>query len=384
MPVTQCRFFNGYKPCGQNQKCDEGCPSKDIPQLRLLIIHLGAMGAVVRATSLLAAIKRKFPSSHLTWVTEKPMHQLLEKHPRVDRVLTTSNDDQLVLSVLEFDIAFVIDKSLPAMGLLAKTHADLVYGFVADARSGAILPASPAAEELWHLGLDNHQKFFVNQKPETQLQVEALEVGPFRRDEYDLPLLPAEKIEIQRRHALWTLGPSAPVIGLNTGCGPLMPAKKWSVEFHRIFLQQLLDQGHRNLVLLGGPEDEERNAQIGEGLAVIQSSTRKGIRDGLQSIAACDVIFTGDSFGMHLAIAMRRFVIAWFGPSCAHEIDLYDRGVKVMASVRCSPCWKRHCANTQMCYDHVNTDNLIEALAQGQHWWMQQNQKALQQPEISV
>lgn len=376
MPITDCRFFSGYKPCGKNAACDASCPHRDVPRTRLLIIHLGAMGAVVRSTSLLAAMKRKFPSSHITWVTEAPMHQLLKTDPWIDRVLTTSEPDQLTLSALEFDVAFVIDKSLTAMGLLRRTNADWIYGFTHDAHSGAILPATEAARELWELGLDDHQKFFVNRKSETRLQIEALELGPFRRDEYRLFLSAAEAAESADRGRLWRVRADQPVIGFNTGCGPLMPAKRWTVEFHRQVLEKCLQQGLRNLVLLGGPEDEERNRRIGEGLAVIQSPVKNGVRDGLQSVQACDLVVTGDSFAMHMAIAMRKFVIAWFGPSCAHEIDLYDRGLQLRAQVACSPCWKRHCAQDQMCYDRVSLQQIEDALAKGSAWWSQPTQSS--------
>jgi heptosyltransferase-2 len=331
------------------------------------------MGAVVRSTSLLAAMKRKYPSSHITWITEKPMHGLLNDHPRIDRVLTTSNEDQLALRALEFDIAFVIDKSLTASGLLRLTKADLVYGFLADPATGAILPATSAAEELWQLGLDDHQKFFMNQKPETRLLNEALELGPHRRDEYDLPLSLRDREVITRRQINWRLQTDQPIIGFNTGCGPLMPAKKWTVEFHQKVLKHFLSLGYVNLVLLGGPEDEERNREIGKGLPVIQTQTRNGVRDGLHSIAACDLIVSGDSFAMHLAIAMKKFVVAWFGPSCAHEIDLYDRGIALRAAVACSPCWKRHCAKTQMCYDQVPLQEIETAVEKGRDWWTLNN-----------
>ena len=372
MVQSDCRFFNGYKPCGKSPVCDANCSSRNIPRTRLLIIHLGAMGAVVRSTALLAAIHRKFPAAHLTWVTQAPMHLLLMNHPLIDRVLTTSLEDQLALRALEFDAAFVVDKSLAASGLLRSTSADLVFGFVADARTGGIAPATAHAEELWRLGLDDHQKFFVNKKTENQLIHEALDLGPYLRDDYDLRLSREEEFEAQARHRLWSLRSDQPVIGFNTGCGPLMPAKKWTVDFHRQVIEKLLAQGHRNLVLLGGPEDRERNEAIGLGLPVIQSETSRGVRDGLQSLAACDLIVTGDSFGLHLGISMKKFMIAWFGPSCAHEIELYGRGVKLMTEASCSPCWKRHCAKDKMCYDQIQIRTIEEALAEGFNWWTAQ------------
>ena len=130
MAEINCRFFSGYKPCPRSHSCDPTCLSRDIAQIRILLIHLGALGAVLRSTALLPAIKRKFPSSHITWVTQAPAQHLLMCHPSIDRVRTLDSSDLLELSALEFDIAFVVDKSLLAAAVLKSTQADFVYGFV--------------------------------------------------------------------------------------------------------------------------------------------------------------------------------------------------------------------------------------------------------------
>ncbi|MGZ3806336.1 MAG: glycosyltransferase family 9 protein [Pseudobdellovibrionaceae bacterium] len=362
--VSSCRYFSGYKPCGKASSCEESCPHKSIPSIYLLIVHLGAIGAVVRTTSLLKAMKRKYPGSHITWVTDIPSDQLLRNHPLIDRVLTTRTEDLLCLSVLKFDVTFMIDKSLKAAGVLRQTQTDQVFGFKVEAFSGAILPATSAAQELWSLGLSNQAKFFENKKAETQLLIEALELGPFQRDEYNLPLSPSEEREVRRRHKLWRQGHSL-VLGINTGCSPVIAYKKLSVEFQRQIIQTIKKEWDVSVVLLGGPEDSERNLQIGEGLALIQSSTTSGLREGLLSVAACDLVLTGDSLGMHLAISQKKYVVAWFGPTCAQEIDLYDRGEKILSHASCGPCWKRLCDKPTMCYDQVSSVEILNALKRG-------------------
>lgn len=374
-PVTDCRHFNGYKPCGMSEVCNSACPQQDrVTGASVLIVHLGAQGAVVRSTSLLKAIKQKFPHSRLTWVTDPPMHDLLKHHPLIDRVI--SSHQLLDLAPLQFDVAFVIDKSMRASGVLKFAKADAVFGFLTDPHSGAIVPATAAAQELWEIGLSNEKKFFQNNKTENQLLIEALELGPYRRDEYSLSLSDLDQTKTEQRRMQWRKDPSQAIVGLNTGCGPLMPAKKWTVEFHRQVIAHLRTAGFANIVLLGGPEDSERNLAIAQGFSVFNSPTTQGISDGAASVAACDVILTGDSLGMHLAIAFEKFVVAWFGPSCAHEIDLYERGVKLHAEVGCSPCWKRVCVEKIMCYDRVPVEKVISAARQGQEWWHQNESRS--------
>ncbi|WP_413561011.1 glycosyltransferase family 9 protein [Bdellovibrio sp. HCB209] len=332
--------------------------------MSVLIVHLGALGAVVRSTSLLRAIKRKYPSSMITWVTDAPAHILLQNHPVIDRVLTTKEADLLQLQALSFEVALVIDKSLKAVGVLKHTQVDQVFGFTSNPINGAIVPATEAATELWELGLDNHKKFFVNKKPETQLMVEALELGPFKRDAYWLPLTEAEQKHVQHRRQEFLNEGKKWVLGFNTGCSPVIPYKKLSVNFHRLMITSLQSRyPEAQIVLLGGPEDTERNANISHGLNnVISTPTESGLRDGLISVAACDIVITGDSLGMHMAISQGKQVIAWFGPTCAHEIDLFDRGVAVITKSPCSPCWKRACEKSIMCYDQVSLQEIAHAV----------------------
>lgn len=363
MAITDCRHFNGYKPCGKSEICDELCSSLSVPSTRILLIHLGALGAVLRSTALLPAVRRKFPGAHITWVTSKPADQLLKNNSLIDRIFTTENSDLLALSALEFDIALCVDKSLEAAGVLKQTYADFIYGFGVIPSTGAIVPATPAAEELWEIGLNDYKKFKENQKAETQLVAEALEL-PYSRDAYSIEFTASEQAEIAKRKAAFSKDGKI-VVGLNTGCAGVIPYKKLTVETHRKLIARLLEHENVSVVLLGGKEDTDRNQRIGYGLNIIHSPTESGLRDGLMSVAACDIVVTGDSLGMHMAIGLNKWTVAWFGPTCAQEIDLFDRGVKILAQVTCGPCWKRSCSKPQMCYDMVSLEQLEEAVLHG-------------------
>ena len=369
MPVVQCRHFNGYKPCEKSLRCEDSCAHKNIPSINIILIHLGALGSVVRSTALLAPIHRKYPGCRLFWLTDSPAHKLLQGHPLIDEIFSSSEADRLELSGWNFDIALVVDKSRKAAGILSQLNCDQVFGFQMDPHSGAILPASNAAVELWEVGLSNEKKFFQNKKSEAQLVHESLELGPYSQDEYNLPLSSFEQNEALLRRHRWTADSRQPIIGLNTGASPVIQAKKWTVEFQRSLIREWRSQGIKNIVLLGGAEDSERNRLIGEGLSVVQSPTESGLRDGLISVESCDIVVSGDSLGMHLAIARKKYVVAWFGPTCAHEIDLFNRGVKLLTQLECGPCWKRVCEKPVMCYDQVSFTQIKVALDKGINQW---------------
>lgn len=366
MVQTQCRWFNGYKPCTKNSRCSEHCASKSIVQEQVLVVHLEALGAVLRATSLLPAIVRKHPGAYIVWVTKAPADQLLQNNSLIDRVLTLSPEDLLTLENFEFGAAYCIDKSLVASGLIKKLKVKNLFGFTSTI-TGGIIPATSSAEELWNLGLSDDLKFYHNKKPETQLMHEALELGEFRREEYELSLNQTELKVTGLRRELWAAKGEV-LVGLNTGCASTIPAKKMSIEAHRQLISELSKWPLVKVVLLGGKEDTLRNQAIAEGFECILSPTDRGLRDGLCSVAACDIVVTGDSLGMHMAIALKKWVVAWFGPTCEQEIDLYDRGEKILAAVSCSPCWKRSCHKDPMCYDQVPLADMLGAIQKGIQW----------------
>lgn len=140
-----------------------------------------------------------------------------------------------------------------------------------------------------------------------------------------------------------------------------------TIEQHVNLINKLANDERLKIVLLGGREDTERNQQILDLLPervrtkIINTSTTLGLRRGACFMDIADVVITGDSFGMHLAIALGKYVIAWFGLSCWAEIELYDRGEKLyQKDLECSPCWKRVCPYDLECIKMIDLDRIIE------------------------
>ena len=153
------------------------------------------------------------------------------------------------------------------------------------------------------------------------------------------------------------------VIGFNTGCSNLYPYKKLPFEKQFSLLKKMSKAfAQDRILLLGGKEDKENNNTLKKRLQnkVISTPTNLGLRNGILSLAMCDIVVTGDTLGLHIAVALKKSIVAWFGLSCDQEIDLYERGTKVLADVNCRPCWKNSCANEPKCNDMVDIDKICE------------------------
>lgn len=313
----------------------------------------------MRSTSLLKSFMRKHPRAYITWVTEPKTAELLRSHPRIDLVLENTYPDLLAIEEVHFDAVYVIDKDPKAAGLLRKISFGAVYGFVTDLLGRVVLPATPAANYLWRLGLDNEEKFYRNQKPETQLLAEALELD-YNRDPYDLPLSTSENNIALRRKRAWKFATQGDlVVGLNLGGSPVLPKKALDFDWWQSFIRNLGSQTTWGLVLLGGPDESRMMNRLAKCTRALTSPVNRGPRDGLLSVAACDLIFSNDSLGLHMAISQRVPVLAWFGPSCAHEIDFFGRGRALRSAMPCSPCWKRSCSLKPACNQNLSQELVL-------------------------
>jgi len=370
-----CRYFDGYRPCRFQRACED-CPHYDRPLHRVLIVNLDALGDVIRTTALLGPLHRALPDAHVTWITDRRAVPLLDHVDGVDRVLPLADWTGPLLRTLRFDLVLGVDKSLRGGALTMRARAHERRGFGVDVH-GSIVALDGRAGYLYKLGLDDPLKFFINDRPETQLLCEALGFE-FHRDPYRIGLSPEEESEVERWRRDNDLDGRI-VVGFNTGSSTAFPYKHLTVEDQAALVDAVASRcPDAGLVLLGGPEDAARNPRIADRATtadVIQSPTDDGLRVGLQMVDACDVVVTGDSLGMHMAIGLGKPVVVWFGLTCHQEIDLYGRGVHVLADVDCRPCWQRSCDRKIKCFESVPLEAMadrvcaiVQTLQRGQTW----------------
>ena len=360
MKNSNCKNFNGYKPCFPYSKCYENCEKPNPRGKNILIINLDAMGAVIQTTALLPAIKSKYPESTISWITLKNAFRLLDNNQYLDFVYEWTPENWLVLQNMEWDVVYSIDKTKRSCAFAKSLKAKQKLGFTID-KNGVIVPINKEANYFYKLGLDDELKFKKNKKFGTEILHEAMQLK-FKRDEYVFNLSAEEKVFCENYKSEVGIKKNELVVGFNTGCSILFPNKKMTISQHIFLIEKLIKEKNIKIVLLGGPEDKERNLEISKkvGKKVINTPCDEGVRFGICYENICDVIVTGDSFGMHVAIGLKKFVIAWFGLSCASEIDLYDRGIKILPEkLECSPCWKRECPYELECIQMIDLEKII-------------------------
>jgi heptosyltransferase-2 len=358
---TDCRYFLGDRPCRFRRMC-EGCPHYSPMGLRILLIKLASPGDVLRTTPLLPALKRAFPESHLTWVTRPDARELLEGLREIDRLLVLDTDALARLPAERFDIVICLDKEPAATGLAAQVAATDKRGFVMGPH-GNLLPANRGAEYGYRLGLDDALKFRENQRSYQQVAFEAAGL-PWADEDYRIELPDAARARAREIWAALGLRPEEKLVGLNIGASDAFAYKSWRVKGWAELAGAVQERLGARVCLLGGPRDRSRVESVAELAAgpVLDPGATPSLLEFAALMERCTAVVSGDTLALHLALALRRRVVAVFGSTAAQELELYGRGEKIVPEIDCHPCYKRSCDFTRTCVDVVSVEQVLGAL----------------------
>lgn len=303
------------------------------------------MGDVLRTTPLLAAYRRRYPDAQIHWVVDPKCRFVLENHPRIDVLRNYSQDTLDELSKADYDIAINLDKEPEALDTIERARAAIKYGFGWNAARNGVAPLRPSSEFAVRLGIDDELKFRTNRKTYQQISYEQAELA-YERDDYDMPLSAEHHAAAERRLKELGLLNARPLIGLNTGSGERFAGKKLPVEHVKELAKRIHSIYGVPVLLLGGPEEAKVNPELAREIgmaAALDAGTNHTIQEFAALVKRLDLVFTGDTIAMHIAIAVRTPAVTYFGSTAAAEIDLYDRGHKVVSELSCAPCYKKVC-----------------------------------------
>lgn len=347
--------------CATCDVYEKACP-------KITIVKLAATGDVLRTTSFLPAIRRKYPHAKLRWLTLDHPAPLFEGNPLVDEVVTCDGETlparlltegQDVILCPDADAATV---SLASLIPLREGGRRIGFGLDED---GLVVPLNDAAMRWFLLGVSDVSKR-ANRETYQNLVASLLELPTPIVDRPVLKISPSETTvaaawfeSVKILHSdvqAW--------IGLVTGAGSRWPRKQWTSEHQIEFIRRQIDLG-RGVVLLGGPHERERHDVLMasfNGAPVVDAGVDNSLRDYAARLAHVDALVTGDTLAMHMATAFSLPIVALFGPTSSHEIELYGSGEKVFAKELDCLCCYAHCDRTPSCMDLIAVDTVVAAL----------------------
>jgi ADP-heptose:LPS heptosyltransferase len=342
--------------------CDD-CPHYAVASMRILIIKLDALGDVLRTTSILNGLRAKYDNPHITWITREVSLPLFENNRLVDRVLAyDATETVLHARVEEFDLLINLDTASDSAVLASSVQAKKKLGFGFDQR-GYVTPLNKEATAWLEMGaFDQKKKANTRSYQDIMLDICQLKTN----DKQILLMLSDQEKQFaqqfyQRKHLM----KKRITIGINSGASPRWQFKRWTEEGFKALLRRILRETDWTILLYGGPYERERNRILSSlnTKRIVNTGSDNSLRQFFALVSLSDVFLTGDTLALHVATALGKKVVAYFGPTSAAEIDSY-RGqiLKVQSDLDCLVCYKPRCDFDPNCMNSLSPDRMFEAL----------------------
>ena len=318
---------------------------------RTLIIKPSSLGDIVQALPVLTALREAHPQAHIAWLVATVFADLLDGHPRLDRVVMFDRRrygriGQSLAATGEF-VAFVealrrekfttvidLQGLFRSAFLAAATGAPSRVGFAAARELAPMFYtlAVPMPRKEMH-AVDRYMALarhigLLDPKATDHLPVPAEARAAVRRRLQAEGLAPGEATFILSPHARW-------------------PTKQWPPERFAEVVRLAYERSGARAVLVGSGAAEPMARQILEAAAAAQPIdlvNRTTLKEMVALTAEARAMVTNDSGPMHVAAAVGTPVVAIFGPTHPGRTGPYGHGHRVLAGdAPCRPCFRREC-----------------------------------------
>ena len=309
----------------------------------ILIIKMSSLGDVLHTLPFVAELRERFPLARLTWLVHPQFSGFVPDPPMVDEVIYFDKVKFKKMSLGEKWSCFKEMRSL-----LHSRNFDLVIDMQGLFKSAVLAAISGCNNRIGYCemregsGLVSKAVTGAHAKDhviERYLDV-ARYLGCTVKDiRFPMPDLQKEWQAVQEK----TEAVKAPYVVLVPGAR--WETKKWPVEYFSELAAMILRDG-KQVVLAGGPEDSPLGSQItGLSPGVTDLTGKTGLRELGALIQHCTAYISGDTGPLFIAAAMKRPLIALYGPTRPNRTGPYGSSdAEIMtAPVSCAGCLKKNC-----------------------------------------
>ena len=345
---------------------------KQLPEKidRILIIRSGGIGDVLMTTPLIKAIKNKFSSAKIDYLTGNWSKGVLEGNNDINEVI--SFDDEIIFKKKLFKMFGLIKQ-------LKKKKYDLCFVLDKSWHWGVFAYLSNVE---FRIGFDRNGEGFANNlnipydgsKYELDYYMDTVRLLGIKKTDKNMLLDLTEKDKKFGDDFLLNNNlKNKKLIGIAAGGaenpGQKMHVKRWHKEKYIELVKFILKEKKNAAILLfGGKNDVELNESIVKETDKIKTYNLAGkttIKQAAVLMKKCKVFVTHDSGTMHIAAAMKTPLIVLFGATNPKRFA--PRGSMVIKrEIDCSPCYdvyggySKDCKNVECM--NISAQKVYEAL----------------------
>ncbi len=344
---------------------------------KILVINFGGLGDQILFFPVLDTLKQVFSDSFITLITEPRSKSAIKLTDRIDELficdLKSGNKFFETFKFLKkaisgkYDIIISSGSSKSVSILLFLTGIKKRIGYESGVLSRILLTEAVFLNQNQYAADMYHNLVFsLDAENKSRVPDVKITLNDKFKDYLD-KLIPAGYSERKK-------------IVIHPGVSKLSMEKNilkfWHAERWAEFIKKLLDSRKYTVILTGGPDDQQALAQIRESTKDIDyeneclldlSDKNLSIEEFVYIVKLSDTLVCVDSAPMHIAVGLKKPVIALFGPT--NETKLLPPENNMFTAVKndkmiCRPClWDKRqtCCEYPDCLD-IEVEHVLKIL----------------------
>jgi heptosyltransferase I len=329
---------------------------------RYLLVRLGALGDIVHALPVAAALRARHPDARIDWLVDVRHRPVLDLVPVLD--------ERIAIDTRRWSGPA---SALDVIKRLRRERYDVAFDLQGLIKSAVLARASGAGRVL---GLT---KPHLRERAASVFYTEVVDPGPARHVVHKnlalaaaaggtsttlvFPLEVSESSIVDSVRQRLDLAPGQRFVALNPGAA--WPNKRWPAERFALLATRIGARWGLRSIVLWGPGEDSLAARIvasAEGFAIPAPPTRLAELVSLLDTAA--LVVSGDTGPLHLAAARGTPIVGLYGPTDpARNGPWAPDDVTVSRWPVCKCAHKRRCHAVRWCLGDISVNEVIEAIA---------------------
>ncbi|UCD70737.1 MAG: glycosyltransferase family 9 protein [Syntrophobacterales bacterium] len=343
---------------------------------RILIIRLSAIGDVVRALPAVNALRDRFPTAHIAWVSEEKARDVLTYQPEIDETIVFQRNrwKKGILNPLTF--LRTIGEVYRFVKELRSKNWDIALDFHGIFKSGLISYISGAKERvgfgrgycrewnhLFHNRKVRPKSNRISRFERNFVLLSSLGLDGGRRD-VDLQVSQEDVDYVNHFFQNQCPVMSGPLIAIHPGTSSKTSYKRWAPTNYSELADRLMDELKTSVLFTWGPGekpmvDEIRTRMRGDSMVAPKTHSLKQLAEIFRR---CSLYIGSDTGPMHIASLVRTPVVGIYGPTDPIVNAPYEGTphIIIRKDLPCSPCRNKGCKNVE-CMKAISSQDVFDA-----------------------
>ncbi len=323
----------------------------------IAICKFKGMGSILQATPMIEAIRKKYPTAQIIFVSTSSNQKILEKITAIDTVVTVNESNLSTFFVTNLKALYKLIKIRPDIYIDLEIYSDYSTLFTLSTlsknRIGFYLRSSS-----FRMGIYTHMLFFNPRAPISEVYLQIARILGCDTSECGLIDLKKQISAPSKRQNEY--------IVINPNASDLRLERKWGKENFIALIDNLqISHPEFDILLIGSKIEEEYTSEIASVFTspkIINTAGKTSIDELIEIIANARLMISNDTGPMHIAFCTDTPIICLFGPCSPDQYGMNQNAHIIYKNAYCSPCVHDFeippCKGDNVCMKLISTDEV--------------------------